>query len=76
MYVGRGMEVTPVDRRSQCDGMYMMELMFVKGIPTIKLLYKEAKHIHLFAFHKSHIPDRMNEESERKLRYLRSGPVC
>ena len=46
---------------------FMMERKLAEGMPIIELLYKEAKQIHLFAFYKTHIPDKMNEETERKL---------
>ena len=61
------MEVSLVDRRSQCDGIQMMERKLAEGMPIVELLYNEAKQIHFFAFHKSHIPDKMNEETEQKL---------
>ena len=44
-----------------------MEHKLAEGMPSIELLYNEAKQIHFFAFHKSHIPDKMNEETEQKL---------
>ena len=43
---GQGMEVSLVERRSQCDGIQMMERNLAEGMPMIELLCKEAKQIH------------------------------
>ena len=53
---GQGMEEAPVERRSQCDGIQMMERKLAEGMPIIELLYKEAKQIHLGKGSKKNVP--------------------